>query len=365
MARTYRVGIIGRTGKGNYGHGLDVVWKGVASCEVVAVADDNKSALAGAMTRTGATKAYVDYREMLDKEKPDIVSISQRWIDRHHEMLMAAIEMGCHVYMEKPFVRDLVEADAVVEACEKKHVKLAIAHGNRYSPQVQIARKLIADGQIGQVLELRGRGKEDSRRGGGEDLWVLGTHMLDLMRVFGGDVESCFARCFDKGVSTNGSHVYSGNEGIGPLAGDTIDASYRFKSGINGFFSSHRGQGNRFGLKVFGSKGVIEFQSGYGKTAWLLRDAAWSPGRSGAKWEPISSQGVGKPEPKEAGHGSNHVAVVDLIDAIEKDRQPVSSVYDARAATEMIVSVFESHRQGRPVAVPLENRRNPLTLLGD
>ena len=116
---------------------------------------------------------------------------------------------------------------------------------------------------------------------------------------------------------------------------------------------------------MFGSKGVIDFQSGYGKTAWLLRDAAWSPGRSGSKWEPISSLGVGKPEPKGAGHGSNHVAVVDLIDAIEKDRQPISSVYDARAATEMIVSVFESHRQGRPVAVPLENRRNPLTLLGD
>ncbi len=55
--------------------------------------------------------------------------------------------------------------------------------------------------------------------------------------------------------------------------------------------------------------------------------------------------------------------MLDLIDAIEKDRQPVSSVYDARAATEMIVSVFESHRQGGPVSVPLENRKNPLTLL--
>ena len=90
MARTYRGGIIGRTGKGNYGHGLDVVWKGVKACQVVAVADDNKSALPAAMTRTGARKAYVDYREMLEKEKPDIVSISQRWLDRHHELLMAA-----------------------------------------------------------------------------------------------------------------------------------------------------------------------------------------------------------------------------------------------------------------------------------
>ncbi|GIS61142.1 MAG: hypothetical protein CM1200mP2_33670 [Planctomycetaceae bacterium] len=74
------------------------------------------------MTRTGAKKAYVDYREMLEKEKPDIVSISQRWLDRHHEMVMAAVELGCHVYMEKPFVRDLVQADEIVKACEMKHV---------------------------------------------------------------------------------------------------------------------------------------------------------------------------------------------------------------------------------------------------
>ena len=147
------------------------------------MADDNKSAVPGAMTRTGAKKAYVDYREMLEKEKPDIVSISQRWLDRHHEMVMAAVELGCHVYMEKPFVRDLVQADEIVKACEMKHVKLAIAHGNRYSPQVAVARQLIADGQIGKVLELRARGKEDSRRGGGEDLWVLGTHMLDLSLI--------------------------------------------------------------------------------------------------------------------------------------------------------------------------------------
>ena len=53
----------------------------------------------------------------------------------------------------------------------------------------------------------------------------------------------------------------------------------------------------------------------------------------------------------------------DLIDAIEKDRNPISSMYDARAATEMIVGIFESHRLGGPVAYPLVNRKNPLTML--
>lgn len=367
MAKTYRVGVIGRAGKGNYGHGLDRVWAGIPQCEVIAVADDNDSGRAAVAKRTGAKRAYADYRQMLENENLDIVSICQRWIDKHHEMALACAEHGCHMYSEKPFVRTLQEADDVVRACEMRHLKFAIAHGNRYTPQLTIARKLIADGEIGQVLEVRARGKED-RRGGGEDLWVLGTHMLDLMRALVGDVESCFAKATVGGRPVRQADVYDGKEGIGPLAADGVEAMYRFQNGVTGFFSSHRalaGNPSRFGLKVFGSKGVIEFQSGYLKTAYILKDPSWSPGRSGKNWLPISSAGVDKPEPRnvESSHGANAEAVHDLIEAIENDRQPKSSVYEARAATEMIVAVFESHRVGGPVTFPLKNRKNPLTML--
>lgn len=365
--KKYRVAIIGRTGNGNYGHGLDTVWKDTPNVEVVAVADDHEAGRAAALKRTGAKSAYADYRAMLDKEQPDIVAICQRFIDKHHEMALACAEHGCHMYMEKPFCRTLEEADEIIQACEKRHLKLAVAHGNRYTPQLAIARKLIADGEIGDVLELRARGKEDSRRGGGEDLWVLGSHMLDLMRALQGDVASCFATVTHKGRPVVRKNVFDGNEGIGPLAGDGLDAVYTFKDGTTGYFASHRAMGgspSRFGLKVFGSKGVIEFQSGFAKTAYLLRDPSWSPGRSSAKWLPISSAGVGKPENKKPDpHGANSAAVNDLITSIEKDRQPISSMYDARAATELIVAIFESHRLGGPVTLPLENRKNPLTML--
>ena len=50
----------------------------------------------------------------------------------------------------------------------------------------------VLSGAIGQLMELRGRGKED-RRGGGEDLWVLGTHVMDLIRTFGGQPGWCYA----------------------------------------------------------------------------------------------------------------------------------------------------------------------------
>ena len=59
----------------------------------------------------------------------------------------------------------------------------------------------------------------------------------------------------------------------------------------------------------------------------------------------------------------NVAAVKDLIAAIEENRQPKCSVYEARGATEMIVACFESQRVGRPVPLPLVNRKNPLTML--
>lgn len=366
MAKNFRVAVIGRTGGGDYGHGVDAVWKLVPNVDVVAVADADEQGRAAAMSRSGAKTGYADYRQMLEKERPDVVAVAERWIDRHHELILACAEHGCHVYMEKPFVRTLAEADDVVTACEMRHLKLGIAHVNRYSPPLDVVRKLIQDGEIGEVLELRARGKED-QRGGAEDLWVLGTHMLDVMRFLQGDVVSCYATVMEQGNPVTKANVRDGNEGIGPLAGDRVDATYRFKNGPTGFFSSHRGKGGnpaRFAVQVFGTKGVIEWQSGYGKPAFLLRDSSWSPGRSGQKWVPVTSAGIDQPEKEiDTSHGGNLPAVLNLLDAIEHDRQPKSNMYDARAATEMIVAVFESHRLGAPVTLPLKNRQNPLTML--
>src|SRR2546421_7760212 len=196
--KTYRVAVIGRTGKGNYGHGLDVVWKAIDNVQIVAVADEDEKGRAAAATRLGVKTVYADYREMLDKEKPQIVSVADRYLDLHRDMVVACARAGASIFLEKPMARTLVEADEMVRACEMHHVKLAIAHQTRYSPRVQRIRELIAAGRLGDLLELRGRGKEDSR-GGGEDLMVLGTHIMDLMRVFAGDARWCFATVLQGG----------------------------------------------------------------------------------------------------------------------------------------------------------------------
>jgi predicted dehydrogenase len=368
VAKNYRVAIIGHTGRGDYGHAVDAAFLKVPNVDIVAVADPNEAGRAAAQKRTGAAASYASYRDMLAKEKPDIVGICPRWIDQHHDMLLAAVEAGCHVYMEKPFCRTLKECDSVVSAFEMRHRKLGIAHISQYSPVLSTVLKIVADGTIGDLLEIRGRGKEDGR-GGGEDMWVLGSHVFGLMRSFaGGNATSCFTTVTQQGRPIVKADAKEGPEGIGLLAGDHVQATYAFPKGVTGYFASRRGMAGkptRFAVQVFGSKGVIEMESGYLVKADLLRDSSWSPGRTGSKWEPISSAGIGKPEPRKDGsyEGGHVAAISDLIEAIEKDRDTKCSYRDAAAIIEMIAAAFESQRVGRPVELPLKTRANPLSLL--
>ena len=368
MAKDRKVGIIGHTGRGNYGHQLDVCWREVEEAMIVGVADPDEKGRAEAKQRLGAPVAFADYRELLDKTKPDIVSICPRHPDQHRDMFLAAAERGIHVYMEKPMCRTPAEADEMIEAAKKYNVKLALAHITRWSPVLDQVMALINDGAIGQVLELRGRGKEDTR-GGGEDLWVLGSHILNLIHAIAGEPRWCFATLLQDGHAVTRADVAPGNEGLGPLAGDTVHAIYGLDKGQQATFDSVRGAGSpqqgRFGLQVFGSEGIIEILTGYLPEAWILQDASWSPGRSAKTWQPISSAGVGQPEPIEGDDRSmgNIAACRDLIRSIREDRQPRCDIYQGRWTIEMIHAVFESHRTGGPVSFPLATRQNPLSLL--
>jgi predicted dehydrogenase len=367
MPDKFRVGVIGRTGRGDYGHAIDTVWLRIPEVEIVAVADDNPDGLAAAARRLGVERTYADWRKMLDEARPDVVAVCPRWLDQHHAMVMAAVERGIHVYMEKPFCRTLAEADEIIEQADMTHSVIAVAHQTHYSPTIPVVRQLIADGAIGRVLEFRGRGKED-HRGGGEDLWVLGSHIMDLIRVFGGDAQWCFATVTTEGRPIGKSDVYEGNEGIGPLAGDRVEAMYGMPEGATAYFASHRnaaGNPSRFGLAILGSAGVIEITTGYLPTVKLLEDSSWSPGKTGKSWVDVSSAGVGQPEPIRGGEAidGNEVAVRDLLGAIREHRQPLMNAREARATIEMIAACFESARTRAQATLPLAHRSNPLERL--
>jgi predicted dehydrogenase len=362
MKTKYRVGVIGHTGRGNYGHGLDTCFQRNDRCEVVAVADADEKGRQATASKLKVEQTFANYRELLDRMKPDIVAIGPRWVDQHRDMAVAAAERGVHIYMEKPMCRTPAEADEIIAACEKKNVKLALSHQTRYSPILRVVREMVETGRIGQLLELRGRGKEDAR-GGGEDLWVLGSHVFNLMHHIAGDPQWCLAQVWQDGKPATKADIRPANEGIGLMLGDQLAAMYGYPNGATGYFASKKNAaGGRFGLQIYGSKGVIEIVTGHLPAAFYLADPAWSPGRSGIEWERITSAGVGRAEPLKDGglDAGNDLAVSDLIDAIEQDRQPECSMYEGRATIEMITAVFASHLVGKPVALPLEVRSNPL-----
>jgi predicted dehydrogenase len=366
MAKPSRVAVIGRSGKGDYGHGLDVVWKSIAGVEIVAVADEDEKGRQAAAARIGAKNAYADYRQMLEKERPEFVSVAPRWPDHHRDMVLACARAGAHIFLEKPMARTLAEADEMIAQCEIRHVKLAIAHQTRYSPRVERIRELIADGTLGDILELRGRGKEDGR-GGGEDLMVLGTHIMDLIRWFAKDARWCHARIRHKSRSATQADIRPGGENIGPVQGDSIHATYEFDAGIEGTFATVKDKGlraSRFGLQILGSKGIVQLTTGSLPAAFFLPDPTWFPGQSKVAWQPITSAGLGKPERlTDAGLGAgNQWIAQDLLLAAKHDRQPRGNMYDGRAALEMILAVYESHRLGQTVELPLKTRRHPLTV---
>lgn len=272
-----RVAAIGRTGRGDWGHAIDELWSGVEGVELAAVADESEEGLARAIERhardgSPPVAAFRDWRAMLAEVKPDVVAICMRHVDCHAEMAIATAEAGAKgIFMEKPFVRSLTEADAVVAACTRSNSKFALAYVNRHSPAYAAARDLIEDGRIGTVLELRGRGKEDPR-GGGEDMIVLGCHILDMMVDLGGAPQWCEASVSQAGRPVTRADATDGPEAIGLIAGDSINAMFGLADGPIGYFASVRDAGLKqpnFGLTVVGTKGAIHIRPDHVPHAYL------------------------------------------------------------------------------------------------
>ncbi|NNC86868.1 MAG: Gfo/Idh/MocA family oxidoreductase [Akkermansiaceae bacterium] len=365
-----RVAVIGHTGRGNYGHGLDKVWLALPEARIVGVADADEQGLAKARKRLGTDGGFRDYRRMLAETTPEFVSVCPRHADQHAEMVLAAIEAGVKgIYAEKPFCRTPEEADRILAAGEKHGAKIAVAHRNRYHPALPTVRKLVADGAIGRVLEMRGRGKGD-RRGGGEDLWVLGCHIFNLMCYFGGAPQSCSALLRQDGRPVTKDDVQPGAEGLGPLAGDEVHARYAFAQGTVGHYFSLANDdtgGRGYCLQIVGSKGVVRLGIDRDPLAHVMEGNPFDPAAGAREWVPITSAGIGKPEPhpEKVAQVGNHVrAVRDLMAAVDEDRDPLCSGRDGATTVEMICAVFASHREGgKAVAIPLQERGNALEKL--
>jgi predicted dehydrogenase len=357
--RTWKACVIGHTGKGNYGHDLDLTFRKIARAKVAAVADPDEKGRAEAVRRVGAERGYADFREMLRIEKPDIVVISPRHVARRLEMVSAAAEAGAHAFVEKPFATSLEEADAMLAVAAKHGVKLAVAHSIRLHPSILHAKKVVDEGLIGDLLEVRTRGKED-HRAGGEDWMVHGPHVLSLMRLFAGEPLWCSGRVTVKGRDATVEDRREAGEPVGWVAGDNLRAEYAFPRAVHGFHASQSAGApvtERFQVALYGTKGVIIIHISFDPAIVHLADPLWSSGKSGAAWKPLP--GLPGGEPWKAEDAARRIAE-DLMRSVETGAPSAVDGQEAIRTLEMILAVYPSHLSGARVSFPLKNRRHPL-----
>ena len=351
------------------GHGTHLAFVGLPGVEHVALADPNHEGLEKRMCELGAKRHYDDYLEMLDREQPQIVVLGSRLPEDHDVQIRAAVERGIHVFCEKPMTSDLRVADELIALAKKHNAKIAVAHLARHALVFQTMKRMIEEGAIGTPLTFYGRGKEDER-GGGEDMVVLGTHILDLGCYLFGAPASVSAEITVEGRPLRREDRSVTKEPLGPVAGDNVFALYRFPNSVRGIFESRKGlfrKQVRMGVSVVGTEGILSVR--YDNDRKLRLSRTPYPPEDEAAYEEVplveTRQIPGAEELRDFGYfwyfrENNRFAAWDLIRAIEEERQPLASAYDARKVLEMINGAYASQLTGRVVPLPLAEREHPL-----
>lgn len=179
--------------------------------QVVATVDVDLAKAEQRRTELGADAAYTDYRQALERRDVDAVDLCLPH-DLHAEVAIAAAQAGKHVLCEKPIACNQDEARRMIAAAEQANVRLMIAYCERYSNQYVAMKRLLDEGAIGTPFLLRidhnqwvsmpeGHWVNDPAKLGGGTVAGSGTHRLDLLRWFGGDVLRVAARTRNTGLT--------------------------------------------------------------------------------------------------------------------------------------------------------------------
>ncbi len=188
-------------------------WKEAEGVEPVAGADIAEEAVARAEQQHGIA-GYADWREMLDAEEPDLVSICTPPF-LHPEMAGECLERGVHVMCEKPMAADVPGAEQMAAAAADADAILQIAYCHRFHGPAMRMKQLIDDGILGRPVFFRGAfcglsNMEGNHRGvmaqaGGGALMDNGSHAVDLYQYMLGRIAnvSCRAGTFLQDMETD------------------------------------------------------------------------------------------------------------------------------------------------------------------
>jgi UDP-N-acetylglucosamine 3-dehydrogenase len=169
-------------GVGSMGKNHARVYSELPEANLVAIADSDQE-LAAATAEKYNVHAYTDYYELLEKEKPDAVSIVVPTA-LHEKVGIVALEAGAHVLMEKPIAATVEEGQCLIEKARTVHKQLMVGHIVRFNPAMQALKQKLADGDLGRIFQVfcRRAGPFPARV---RDVGVvvdLAPHDVDVMR---------------------------------------------------------------------------------------------------------------------------------------------------------------------------------------
>ena len=308
--------------------------------EVTAVCDIRPQALEDFRTRWSDVwpdvRLYTDYREMLRKERPDLVSVVTP-DHLHADITVEAAEGGAKAILcEKPIATTLQDADRMIAAAEANGVLLSVEHTRRWSPIFQKARELARQGELGQLRSIVSNIVSPRSM-----LFRNGTHMLDMIVFFAeSDPIWVFAELeegFDHFTE------YKSDGGHDPKTDPAASAYIRFANGVRAYYNSIK-------VPMPGSQFDLTFDNG--RLEVSDRGLTLIRGINHYEWS-YANIPAGE-------YMFTHqlAAVAELIDSLENGTPLVSSAREARKTLEIMLAILKSHHQGNvrvnlPLAVSM------------
>jgi UDP-N-acetyl-2-amino-2-deoxyglucuronate dehydrogenase len=297
-----------------------------------------------------STPLYTDYKELLEKEKPDLVAICTE-SGKHSQIALDCIEAGCNLIIEKPIALSLEEADEIIKKAKEKNVKVSACHQNRFNKSIQKIREAVEQERFGRLLHggahIRwNRGEDYYKQAPWRGTWEQDggalmnqcIHNIDLLRWMMGDeiVEVV-------GMTDNLKHNFIEAEDLGMALIKFSNGSYGIIEGTTNIYPTNLEET----LYIFGEKGTVKAG---GKSVNLIEE--WQFADKLDDSDDVKANYQENP-PTVYGFGHNPL-YADVIEAIKNDRDPYVTAVDGRRALELVLAIYKSAAEGKSVKLPLE-----------
>ncbi len=322
----------------------------------------------------GFARATDDWHEVMRDPAVDIVSITTP-NHMHHEMALAALAAGKHVWCEKPMALTLAQAAEMAAAARDAGVKTIVGYNYIRNPAFTHALRLIRDGAIGEIVHFRGWVDEDYQadpdlpwtwrariaQAGLGALGDMGCHLVSMADGLCGPIDSLIADM----RTIHETRPLADGSGRAPVENeDVATALVRFANGAHGSLSTSRsawGRKNRLAWEVHGTRGMICFdQERMNELRLFMREGpeaeqGFRTILTGPAHEPF---GAFCPAP---GHqlGFNDLKVIEaaeFLHAIASDRPAHPDFAKALEYERVIHAVAEAARSGGRVHLQTDRR---------